>query len=166
MGNFNRDNRSGGDRGRDFGGNKGFGSRGGDRKFGGKSDIPRQMYQATCSKCGQSCEVPFRPTGDRPVFCKNCFRNQDSAGPSFAPKHFGGNSIGGNSGGAPSANAGGAVSKAQFESLNLKVDRILSLLIAANPEEKPKAEIVEVKTVKKAIGKVAAPAKKAKAKKK
>ncbi|MFC1687856.1 CxxC-x17-CxxC domain-containing protein [Patescibacteria group bacterium] len=36
-------------------------------------DNNRQMYQATCANCGNSCEVPFRPTGDKPVLCRNCF---------------------------------------------------------------------------------------------
>jgi CxxC-x17-CxxC domain-containing protein len=35
------------------------------------------LHRATCSTCGQSCEVPFRPSDDRPVFCKNCFDKND-----------------------------------------------------------------------------------------
>lgn len=38
------------------------------------------MHQATCSECGQSCEIPFRPTGDRPVFCSKCFDKQGGGG--------------------------------------------------------------------------------------
>ncbi|MBI4262667.1 hypothetical protein HY624_04030 [Candidatus Uhrbacteria bacterium] len=34
------------------------------------------MNQATCSACGKSCEVPFKPTGDRPVYCRDCFGQQ------------------------------------------------------------------------------------------
>lgn len=34
----------------------------------------RQMYDATCSKCGQPTQVPFQPSGDRPVYCSNCFK--------------------------------------------------------------------------------------------
>ena len=34
-----------------------------DRSFGG----PREMSKATCSDCGKECEVPFKPSGDRPV---------------------------------------------------------------------------------------------------
>lgn len=47
--------------------------RGGFKKFGGGA---RPMFQAVCSKCGNDCEVPFKPTGDRPVFCKNCFTHE------------------------------------------------------------------------------------------
>lgn len=58
MGNFNRGDRSGGRR--DFGG----GGRRGDRPT---------MHHATCGECGKDCEVPFKPTGDRPVLCDDCF---------------------------------------------------------------------------------------------
>lgn len=43
-----------------------------------RQDRP-QMHQAVCSNCGKSCEVPFRPTGSKPVLCRDCFRgNQGS----------------------------------------------------------------------------------------
>ena len=38
----------------------------------------KRMFQATCSNCGKVCEVPFEPRGDRPVFCRDCFKKQDS----------------------------------------------------------------------------------------
>ena len=63
MGNFNRDRISSGDRG--------FGRRG----FGGRDRGGRPMLHKTvCSKCDKECEVPFRPTGNRPVFCRECFQ--------------------------------------------------------------------------------------------
>lgn len=34
---------------------------------------PREMYPATCANCGAETEVPFRPSGDRPVYCFDCF---------------------------------------------------------------------------------------------
>ena len=33
----------------------------------------RILYQAVCSDCRKGCEVPFKPTGERPVYCKECF---------------------------------------------------------------------------------------------
>lgn len=33
----------------------------------------RPMFQATCDNCGNSCMVPFKPSGDKPVYCSNCF---------------------------------------------------------------------------------------------
>jgi len=34
---------------------------------------PRPMYQVVCSDCGKDSSVPFKPSGDRPVYCKECF---------------------------------------------------------------------------------------------
>jgi CxxC-x17-CxxC domain-containing protein len=31
------------------------------------------MHKAVCSECGKETEVPFKPSGDRPVYCKECF---------------------------------------------------------------------------------------------
>ena len=39
---------------------------------------PREMYQATCSQCGQVAEVPFQPRGDKPVYCRDCFQSRPS----------------------------------------------------------------------------------------
>ncbi|MBT4935846.1 DNA-directed RNA polymerase [Candidatus Woesearchaeota archaeon] len=39
--------------------------------FGGNQD--REMHKAVCGDCGKECEVPFKPSGDRPVYCKECF---------------------------------------------------------------------------------------------
>ena len=38
--------------------------------FGG----PREMHKATCADCGQETEVPFQPSGDRPVYCRECYQ--------------------------------------------------------------------------------------------
>ncbi|HRY36256.1 MAG TPA: hypothetical protein P5230_00035 [Candidatus Magasanikbacteria bacterium] len=87
MGDFNRGKKSfgGGNRG-GFGGRRSFG---GGRGFGGGRDGGRpQMHKATCSECGNECELPFRPTGDRPVFCSTCFDKQ--GGGSDRPNRFGG----------------------------------------------------------------------------
>ena len=32
-----------------------------------------QKFDATCSNCGKKCQVPFRPDGAKPVYCKDCF---------------------------------------------------------------------------------------------
>ena len=40
-----------------------------------------KMTQVICASCGDSCEVPFRPTSDKPVYCDACFgkRGRDSS---------------------------------------------------------------------------------------
>ena len=34
----------------------------------------RTMHKATCADCGNECEVPFKPTEGRDVFCRDCYR--------------------------------------------------------------------------------------------
>ena len=41
----------------------------------------RTLYKAICADCSKECEVPFRPSGDRPVFCKECFSKRKAGGP-------------------------------------------------------------------------------------
>jgi len=33
----------------------------------------RQLYSVKCAKCGKQTEVPFKPSGDRPVYCRDCY---------------------------------------------------------------------------------------------
>jgi len=30
-------------------------------------------YSAVCAKCKKNCEVPFKPTEGRSVFCRDCY---------------------------------------------------------------------------------------------
>lgn len=56
-------------------GGSGFGGGygGGGYSGGGFGGAPREMHKATCADCKKECEVPFKPSGDRPVYCKECF---------------------------------------------------------------------------------------------
>ena len=111
---FNRDNRSRG--GRDFG-------------------RERQMFKATCSNCGKECEVPFKPTGSKPVYCRDCFRTMR---PSDSRSNYDRSSRKPN---FENSNRNSAYPqyKEQFEAINIKLDKILKLLNPENPIEKPKA---------------------------
>jgi len=33
----------------------------------------RQLYSVKCANCGKQTQVPFKPTGDRPVYCRDCY---------------------------------------------------------------------------------------------
>ena len=39
----------------------------------GRNAGPRQMFTATCARCGKDCEVPFQPRQGKPVYCSECF---------------------------------------------------------------------------------------------
>jgi CxxC-x17-CxxC domain-containing protein len=43
------------------------------RSGGGYGGGQREMHPAVCAQCGKDTEVPFRPSGDRPVYCSDCF---------------------------------------------------------------------------------------------
>jgi len=34
----------------------------------------RQLYTVNCSSCGAETQVPFKPTGIKPVYCRDCFQ--------------------------------------------------------------------------------------------
>lgn len=122
MGNFSR-NRSGA---RSFGGNRGF-----------NRDQRPTMHKAICSKCGRECEVPFRPTREKPVYCRDCFREINGGGRNeernfSRPQN-------------DNRHQENTVSKEEFANLSAKVDRILSILEKAiAPKEMPaEEEVVE-----------------------
>jgi CxxC-x17-CxxC domain-containing protein len=41
-----------------------------------KKAAGRQFTKVTCAGCGKETEVPFVPSGDRPVYCRECFETQ------------------------------------------------------------------------------------------
>ncbi len=47
--------------------------RDGGGRGGGFGGGQREMHTVTCADCGGTAEVPFRPSGDRPVYCRDCF---------------------------------------------------------------------------------------------
>ena len=58
------------------GGNSGgYGGNSGGNSGGYQSNGPREMHKATCADCKQETEVPFKPSGERPVYCRECFQN-------------------------------------------------------------------------------------------
>lgn len=47
-----------------------------------------ELFEVTCDKCGRKCDVPFKPTGNKPVYCRTCFRQNESgeSGDNFESK--------------------------------------------------------------------------------
>ena len=33
----------------------------------------REMHDVICASCGTQTQVPFRPSNDRPVYCRDCY---------------------------------------------------------------------------------------------
>lgn len=98
------------------------------RDFGRSDYQEKRMFHATCANCGRDCEVPFKPRGDKPVYCKDCFRKQRDN-----------REGGGNSYSAPQTNAGPQLND-QFAKLNAKLDKVLSMLNPVEPKKEQKAQ--------------------------
>jgi len=41
---------------------------------------PPQQFEAVCAACGKQTTLPFKPNGSRPVYCRDCFRQQRPMG--------------------------------------------------------------------------------------
>jgi CxxC-x17-CxxC domain-containing protein len=122
MGNFNRGGFGGGRGGRP--------SFGGGRRFGGNDGgFDKEMHKATCSECGNACEVPFRPTNGKPVYCNDCFKGK-SGGDDRAPRRdFDRNDrpMRNNFNSSMGSNGDSGSSK-KIEELSSKVDRLIEMV--------------------------------------
>ena len=139
------------------GGNRGGGSRfggGGSGRPGSDRGGPVTMHHAVCSTCGKDCEVPFRPTGDKPIYCNDCFSANRSP-----RKDFGGSAFSPRTGGDrfPRKDFGGSGDnevKKQLEFLGLKIDRLTKVVESlANVKVAPSKE--KSAQVKEALGDLA-----------
>ena len=63
------------ERGGGGGGGGGYSSYGSGGGYGGGRGA-REMLSATCSSCGKEAQVPFQPSGDKPVYCSDCFQQR------------------------------------------------------------------------------------------
>ncbi len=50
-------------------------SSGGFNRRSGRRD-EKTMHQVTCDGCGKDCEVPFKATEGKPVYCNDCFKSR------------------------------------------------------------------------------------------
>jgi CxxC-x17-CxxC domain-containing protein len=153
--------RSGGFGGKPAGGGfekRGFGNHKGDFNAGERREI---KHKTVCSDCGNTCEVPFRPNGSKPVYCKDCFGGKKGA--PYAPQQQAKPAF------VHAAPASAPVArdaridelKAQVDSMQSKLDRILSAL-EQKKEAAPKKEgaVAKKPVAKKVVAKKAAPKKK------
>ena len=64
------------------------------------------MHEVTCDKCGKKCEVPFKPTPGKPVYCNECFREKENSRSKNRPDEF----------------------AREFDQINKKLDKILEAM--------------------------------------
>jgi len=117
--------------------------RGGDRDGGRFSGRDRgrdrrterhEMHPATCDKCGKDCEVPFKPTEGKPIYCDDCFKDKSREAGSRSEMR------------KPSSE--------YHDQINKKLDRILKILEEPIIEkEQPEVKEPKKKEKPKSIGK-------------
>lgn len=102
------------------------------RRDFGRPGAKRVMHKAVCSQCGQDCEVPFEPIGNKPVFCSECFeKNGRPRRPEFERRI------------EPRPQ-----NSEQLEAIGRKLDRIIEILsVTSIPiKEEKKVKITKKKT--------------------
>ena len=155
MKDFKQNNKfGGGNRGGDRGGFRGGGNFG-KRDFGGQ----REMFDAVCAKCGKTCQVPFRPNGERPVYCRDCFGDNKPDRPqgqsNFSPRNDFPRREFNTPPAAKSNDAAHINIQRQLDAINAKLDRLIQ---KAEAPQKP--AVVISNTTKESLGEVVANAQK------
>jgi len=51
-----------------------------DRERHSNGPRERTYTRAICAECNRECEIPFKPSGDRPVYCSDCFSKRKEGG--------------------------------------------------------------------------------------
>ena len=144
--------------------NSGFNKRDSGRNFNRDSQRPT-MHSAICDSCKKTCEVPFKPVGNKPIYCSSCFSKQSGS----RENRFN------NRDRKPRFERGGSrenrFNKPRFENrdnnkssqsheeilkgikaLNYKLDELFKFLPKTTPTKKPKAK-VKKKVAKKKVAK-------------
>lgn len=134
--------------------------------FKGKSDRgdrrDMEMFQAICASCSKSCEVPFRPNGKKPVYCKDCFDRggsearpqrfeqkrdfapSNSFKPAFKPEY--------KQEAKPRDDKGFSEMKRELEMINIKLEKLIGIM-SKQKEEKVSTPVVEKMVAKKSKAK-------------
>lgn len=105
-----------------------------------------EMHDAICDQCGKPCKVPFRPSGDRPIYCSECFEekgggerrddrrdNRRSYGDRGGRGEGRSDRYGDNRRSFDRPVQSQSMSQEQFQILNEKLDRILKALSVVVP---------------------------------
>jgi len=81
-----------------------------------------KMHEVTCDKCKKQCKVPFKPTGDKPVYCSDCFRKNDNSNSSYGSR-------------SQDTSFRSSISSEEFELINEKLDKIIQALEIDSDED-------------------------------
>lgn len=104
-----------------------------DGKFKGRSKFKRndsirsekritKMHNVICDKCKKECQVPFKPTGDKPVYCSDCFRKNDNSNSGYGSR-------------SQDRTFKSGMSSEEFDQINEKLDKIIQALEIDSEDE-------------------------------
>jgi CxxC-x17-CxxC domain-containing protein len=132
--------------GRDGGRSGGFKKNYGNNRDGRGEAV---MHSAVCADCGKVCDVPFRPTNGKPVFCKDCFtKNKGGVLSDRAPR----NNFDKNErpkreeSFTPRTSGNSDETSKQLVELNSKIDKLIEIVNFMNSANSTKTKAVETKT--------------------
>jgi len=123
------------------------------RSFGGGNSGRVSLHDAVCDECGKDCKVPFNPSGDKPVYCSNCFEkkgggdNARSNRRGSYDRNSGGRDSGRSSQGNMSDQSISRLTKT-IEILNTKLDIVISRLPQIEQKKAKNVKVVDKKSVK------------------
>ena len=141
------------------GGSSNYGGDRGRRNFNSNDRGSRrtEMFPAVCDNCGKDCEVPFRPSSDKPIYCSRCFEevaprrdNNRGSRDSRPPRRD--NFSSSDSSFKPRDNSSDISQlKDQLSSISAKLDKLVRILTPVETEEivEKVVNVVEVKEEKK-----------------
>lgn len=92
-----------------IGGRRDSSSRESGRPGRGRREL--NMTKVICDSCGNECEVPFKPTSSKPVYCSDCFSKKSKSGS-----------------GRHSDRPSGKVSESDLDIINSKLNKIMKAL--------------------------------------
>jgi len=99
----------------------------GSRKFRSKDSRRSEkripiMHEVICDKCKKQCQVPFKPTGDKPVYCSDCFRKNENSNRSYGSRD-------------QDRPLRSGMSSEEFNKINAKLDKIIQALEIDSEDE-------------------------------
>ncbi len=97
-------------------------SRGSERDFQDK-----EMFSAVCDDCGKNCQVPFRPSSNKPIYCSDCFEKR------------------GNSHDRESSGRSNQAPSVDLSEINAKLDKIIALIESKSEEKVVKKKVTKPK---------------------
>jgi CxxC-x17-CxxC domain-containing protein len=102
------------------------------RKKFSKGSGSFELHKATCDACGRECDLPFKPTNNKPVYCRSCFRKdgpeQRESGQDRRPEPHGRNDRFESKDRNDRVESRESGNSAEIEQINRKLDKIMKFL--------------------------------------